>query len=977
MSLPTATSVSQNLFLSRGRIVESQPEEPKKYWSFISYSHQDHKWAEWLHRSLESYRVPSQLVGKITPQGPVPKRIFPIFRDREELPGSASLGDKLNLALENSRSLVVICSPNSAISHWVNQEVKNYKALGNFHRVFCLIVAGEPGASAKPDSGLLECFPEAIRYHVDMDCQVTNVPAEPIAADARPGKDGKRDALIKLLAGILDVDYDALKQREKRRRVWRIFRWTLLVATIIAALTSVWYDGYQDRIAAEAAKNHRFADLLLKKSKAAIKSGRDGVAMFYGAHALKHRLLSGEKPNPRESDFLASLEMEAPQIATYRSEEEVMAVAFEPNGVHFVSGSDSGRLTIWNSNKTRPGKSWQGHDGSISAIIFSPQGEQLLTAGADGKIRFWSFPKQTSSRTEITTNSPITAMALSHDNRYLAVATLDRKLIIWDLVENRILKSQDFQQRLNALLFTRQGRAIIAGGDDRTLWRLNLKTAEKKPLQPLKKFNEPIRSLATSPDGNYLAIGSWDTTIYIWHVQDNKKVAELDGHDKSVEGLAFHPSGNRLASVSLDETVRLWETGSWQALTTLPGHGHNVTSLAFDQVGKLLITGSRDRSIRLWQVKAEKTLALLQGHTATVRAVAFHPSDNILVSAGDDMTIRSWNLETMKELFTFKQDGNKEAHDDTVRGVAFHPMGKILASVGRDRAIRVWDVSNGEMVAQRENAHDHWIFATAFSPDGKTLATSSYDGIIKLWSIPSLQELFSIDGHNSKPVGGVAFSPDGTILASASDDMTVGLYSSSDGSDLGKLRGHSHVVRSLLFSPDGKNLYSSSADSSIHIWDMATKTVKKRLMGHHQRMVWSLALGANGRWLVSGSHSDDRQTLRLWDLINGRLKARLPGHKDFAVTTAISTGKELIASGGTDNMVRLWSLDKITAVDGENGAATDFINQSLRVKNLKTAKVETLLKRLGKMTNQELIGSDAMPIVQPKARAGTNAATRF
>jgi hypothetical protein len=458
--------------------VESQTEEPKQYWSFISYSHQDHKWAEWLHRSLESYRVPSQLVGKITTQGPVPKRIFPIFRDREELPGSASLGEKLNIALENSRSLVVICSPNSAMSHWVNQEVKNYKALGNFHRVFCLIVAGEPGASTKPDSGLLECFPEAIRYHVDMDCQVTNVPAEPIAADARPGKDGKGDALIKLLAGILDVDYDALKQREKRRRVWRIIRWTLLVATVITALTSIWYDGYQDRIAAEAAKNHRFADLLLKKSKVAIKSGRDGTAMFYGAHALKHRLLSGEKPNLRERDFLASLEMEAPQIATYQPEEEIMALAFEPDGVRFVSGSDSGRLTIWTNSQTKPIKSWQGHSGAISAIIFSPLGEQLLTAGADGKVKFWSFPRQNSSQAEITTNSPITAMALSPDNRKLAVTSLDRKLIIWDLVENRILQNHYFEQRLNALLFIEQGRSIIAGGDDRTLWQLSF-TKEK------------------------------------------------------------------------------------------------------------------------------------------------------------------------------------------------------------------------------------------------------------------------------------------------------------------------------------------------------------------------------------------------------------------------------------------------------------------------------------------------------------------
>jgi len=95
-----------------------------KYWAFLSYSHTDKKWGDWLHKALETYRVPRRLVGKESRDGKVPPRVFPIFRDREELPVSADLGSNINEALQESRYLIVICSPRAAQSRWVGEENK-------------------------------------------------------------------------------------------------------------------------------------------------------------------------------------------------------------------------------------------------------------------------------------------------------------------------------------------------------------------------------------------------------------------------------------------------------------------------------------------------------------------------------------------------------------------------------------------------------------------------------------------------------------------------------------------------------------------------------------------------------------------------------------------------------------------------------------------------------------------------------------
>src|SRR3954468_19224313 len=203
--------------------------EDFRYWAFISYSHADAKWGDWLHAALETYRVPTRLVRKAHPPGAVPRRVFPVFRDREELASSASLGENIENALRLSRALVVICSPRAAASRWVNEEIKLYKKIGRQDRVFCLIVDGEPNAPA--GSGLLECFPEAARLQVNELGDLSSEPAEPIAADAREGKDGKRNALLKLIAGIIGVPYDELRQRERQRQVRRQIR---LAATAVA-----------------------------------------------------------------------------------------------------------------------------------------------------------------------------------------------------------------------------------------------------------------------------------------------------------------------------------------------------------------------------------------------------------------------------------------------------------------------------------------------------------------------------------------------------------------------------------------------------------------------------------------------------------------------------------------------------------------------------------------------------------------------
>jgi tetratricopeptide (TPR) repeat protein len=198
-----------------------------KYRAFISYSHVDEAWARWLHGALETYRLPRHLVGRETEFGPVPERLAPVFRDREELASATSLGETLTRALQQSATQIVICSPAAAKSRWVNEEILTYKRLGRERRIFCLIIGGEPGDPQQ------ECFPNALSFTMGADGELTRERCELIAADVRPGKDGKLDAKLKLVAGMLGVGLDELRQREAHRQ--RV-RTTIIVGCSLAGM---------------------------------------------------------------------------------------------------------------------------------------------------------------------------------------------------------------------------------------------------------------------------------------------------------------------------------------------------------------------------------------------------------------------------------------------------------------------------------------------------------------------------------------------------------------------------------------------------------------------------------------------------------------------------------------------------------------------------------------------------------------------
>jgi uncharacterized coiled-coil DUF342 family protein len=221
-----------------------------KYWAFLSCSPRDNGgqprdnpeagrrcWGSWLHNALKDFSIPPEFVGQINGRGEIiPERIEPVFRDESELPEAAGLGAEIRQALEQSRCLIVVCSPQSAQSRQVNEAVRYFKQLGRDNRILPIVVAGEPNASTGNQPGLTpadECFVPALRHPVQPDgtLDTTRRPGKHIYVDARHGVE-KREILandhrhagadlemakIQLIAQLISVGFHGLWWREQKR----------------------------------------------------------------------------------------------------------------------------------------------------------------------------------------------------------------------------------------------------------------------------------------------------------------------------------------------------------------------------------------------------------------------------------------------------------------------------------------------------------------------------------------------------------------------------------------------------------------------------------------------------------------------------------------------------------------------------------------------------------------------------------------
>lgn len=885
-----------------------------KYWAFISYSHRDRSWGEWLHRELETFRMPKRLIGTASARGPVPARLFPTFRDREELPVSADLGRNIDEALRLSRYLVVICSPAAAKSRWVNEEILTFKRLGRSDRVLALIVDGEPNASdGKPGfSPDQECFPEALRYAMGPDGKLSPARSEPIAADVRPGQDGRENAFLKLVAGIIGVNFDDLRQREHERKLHRLriaFAASFLLLLVFAALGIALF--FQ-RNYARAQKNR--AEVALEEvrqtlSRSDYLQAVEAAGKGDSPEALAF-LSRAVRTNPRNAaatelliSSLGDRDWLLPVGSPLPLGEEVGIAVFDRQGrTLFVSdGLEDWRILdpttgdVSVRGKVSPAR--------IGRAAFSPDGKRIAIASGPTEgnvVRVWDVQSGAALTEPIPLNGVVLTIAFSPDGKTL-LTTGENAVAEHDAQTGAEVRPPiDHGNPVMCAVFTPDGSRIVSAALFETfLWNAETRQAEGAPL----KHDAIPQSFAISPAGDKLAIALGDSTGRFFSLPDREPVGESFPHRSDINGLSFSANGLVLLSCSNDKTAALWDTAAGGRLAEPMRHEQPVIAATFTPTedAVLTVSGGQGKPARLyrWSVNRPPPSSAYLVHEARVLSFAISPDGRRIVTGSADGKATVWDAQTHAVV------AGPIQHDNEVVACAFSPDGGTIATAAGP-LVSLWDATTAK-ARTAPLTHDGAVTAVSFSPDGALLLAASLDGTARLWKAREATPAGAPMRHDDGVVA-AEFSPDGARILTGSSDGTARLWHADTGQPLGELMRQAAAVTVAHFSPKGNLVATGSKDGAARIWDANTGRALTPSLLHDREITEAIFSADSTTLLTAVGEFGGQGVARVWEVESGRPLTDPMLHPEGVETAALHPDGDRLLTGAFDGMLRVWDL---------------------------------------------------------------------
>jgi WD40 repeat protein len=481
-------------------------------------------------------------------------------------------------------------------------------------------------------------------------------------------------------------------------------------------------------------------------------------------------------------------QLQQPQIVP-----DVFVIRFSPDQRFVVIGTWSGEIIIWDAHLgNKPVLSWQGHKDALAEIVFSRDGRSFATAGMDRVIKLWAWPIIPSNSNaprllqEFTGHySTINSIAFSPNDKCLASASNDQKVILWDTLLSKELASFAHQDPVYAVIFAENSQkdmtltALPCGGrrlttiDKRgTIRHWNLGPTFEYAVLPLS--DQPINSLAVSPDRRFMAAAGDDGKVYLLDpftktnpilqkFSDMPLIVDLDFHmdgkwlatasekgsatlwnisesasdpiifsgliDTEVLDVEFRPpDGQQIATISSDRKLRLWETSTAKLLGVFPLQ-YNPVALAFDTDGDNLIVGNRHRQAIVIETAKMITVTSLQ-HDNTVSFVEFSPNSDQFVTGDTDGNVTFHSFSSANEA------QRRSVHSGPLYEADFSPNGRLLVTTGGDGKIVIWDVAatRPQSIIQEEPG---LIYDVKFinTPDGLGIAAAGSDGTVRFYLV--------------------------------------------------------------------------------------------------------------------------------------------------------------------------------------------------------------------------------------------------
>ncbi|HEV3303237.1 MAG TPA: M56 family metallopeptidase [Planctomycetaceae bacterium] len=514
---------------------------------------------------------------------------------------------------------------------------------------------------------------------------------------------------------------------------------------------------------------------------------------------------------------------------------------------------------------THRGKHWW----EVYAVAWSPDGKWIATGSGDKRLRLWDA-RTLRERASVGLPGTVQSVVFAPDGKHLAAA-LNRmvtpgefrgQIKMWELQNGQLKKLwslNGIEGRIASLAFSPDGKTMAVGS--REIHLLDVTGAEPRETHVLP-VPGILWKIAISPDGTLLA-GPCGDSLVLWNLSapEPKERVRIATSALSV---AFSPDGQTFASGTTfkENAIHIWNLRTQepkeQAVLRNVGNA-GVEALAFSPDGNVLASSTGyENAIRLWKMQSgqPEAFAILKGHSSKTFALAFAPDGKQLASASSDQSLRLWTIDGEPR----ESEVSRDAHDDLndVCDLWFLPDRQSMVvlhsnSIVRDCAATVFQMADQRVRTRcKLSADEHYYFySSRLAADGKTFATVQ---------------------KRAKRI-----EPLVTGQSLASDDASVMLWDLATGKRMHTLSDRFGEVSALAFSADGRLFATASSDGKIRVWNVTTGKLIAEAPSR-ARKVLDLAFGGNGATLVSLNDalsplSEPEAVIQMWHVRGADLSA--------------------------------------------------------------------------------------------------------
>lgn len=468
-----------------------------------------------------------------------------------------------------------------------------------------------------------------------------------------------------------------------------------------------------------------------------------------------------------------------------------------------------------------------------------------------------------------------------------------------------------------------------------------------------------VSCLAFSPDGNYLATGSYDNTIKLWSTISGKEIRTLTENTGTILTIFFHPDGTKLISACGDNLVVIYNIYSGKAETKIKIEKDKLLKACFSPDGNKVLTMTNRSDMSLWDAKTGKLIrnyeksysAYIQQQWFTPDANALLTTDNYkeaqLININTQDTIQVFNfdkpysfaispngkhvaigseklftkvfdIESGKELFELVI--NDEKCDGCKTHVTYSNNGKYLLTGSRKTGLALWEAKTGNKL-KTFKLEDYYLDQIEFSPTDKYIISSG-DETSEVWSIATGKRIAKIE--NDKIECFPVFSPDDKNILIWGENSTAslvklqgfkriktyeGFRNKNKNDGLGFSQGnwlHSNIIRYInmkpatAISPNGKLLLKGKIDSSAILINLENGKKVLELTGHG-KAVLTACFSSNGKQVATAGGDRD---IIIWDVTTGNIIKRIKAHQDLIFDLKFSSDDQYILSGSWDGTLR-------------------------------------------------------------------------